>query len=890
VEIGPLVEELENISKTGAVSSANEASENAPEDSSNLEDLISMHRSETKEMNTPQPGVAPPEIEAPMEVEQVTESGVSHAALESLKEQVADGLIDASVLDEFKEELSAGPSLTAPVTEKAQKIEPQNIKEEVVQSKVEENKPAIVPEKIEEKVKVPVEQPSASKAPSSGSIADSTVRVQVSTLEKIMNIVGELVLNRNQVIQTASQLNDPEMNRLSNQLNTITSELQSEVMITRMQPIGNILTKFERLVRDLSKQNDKRIKLDLSGQDTDLDRTLIEAIKDPLVHIIRNCCDHGIENIEERKNTDKPEVGTISVKAYNESGQVTIEVSDDGRGLNKERIVSKALEKNVITPGQLETMDDQSIYSLVLAPGFSTAEKVTNISGRGVGMDVVKSNIEKIGGSVALTSVPGVGSCFKLRIPLTLAIIPALIVRSKGEFFAIPQLNLVELVRLEGEDRGKLIENIQSREFLRLRGSLTPLFRINSSLELEEVNKKSKAVNSLLPDCESANNLTNRLGSIEDSENIVILSADDHVYALVVDEILDTQEIVVKPLSSVLKDIVMFGGATIMGDGRVALILDASGFLRKSLNLTNSSLENTFNIASSKASVETPKDTLEFLLFSLRDKQKYAIPLALVTRLEEFPISSIERTGNQHIVRYLDKPLPLIDVEKTLTLSNCDTLADYLGSRPEETKIHCIVTSYRNKNFALVVEKILDIFSEEAKVEADAVDRSGIEGTIFINEKIVNVLDLISIVKLQKIGAFRDGVEGNEETNFQKSVLLVDDSSFYRRVEAEALKELGIEVTTAVDGSDALNKLSENQSFDVIITDIEMPVLDGWGLVEQLKEVQALKEIPIIALTTKYSIADRERSETLGIEYHLEKFNKSEVKDVLKIIFNNKGK
>ena len=287
------------------------------------------------------------------------------------------------------------------------------------------------------------------------SVADTVIRVNVKILDKIMNIVGELVLNRNQILQYANNSNDHEFTKLSQQLNVITSELQSEVMTTRMQPIGNILTKFERLVRDFSRASEKKITLKLSGQGTELDKTLIEAIKDPLVHIIRNACDHGIENQHERELNGKSVEGTVWIKSYNESGQVTIEIVDDGKGLDPAKLAKKAIEKGLVSADRVEKMTEAQIYNFIFNAGFSTAAEITNISGRGVGMDVVKTNIEKIGGSVSVTSELGRGTTFKLRIPLTLAIVPALIIKSQDESFAIPQLNLVELVRLETKEETK---------------------------------------------------------------------------------------------------------------------------------------------------------------------------------------------------------------------------------------------------------------------------------------------------------------------------------------------------------------------------------------------------------------------------------------------------
>ena len=297
-----------------------------------------------------------------------------------------------------------------------------------------------------------------------------------------MNLVGELVLSRNQIVQYSNSYQDNRLLKLTHDLNVITSDLQTEIMNTRMQPVGNVLNKFERLIRDLSKAQKKNINFNVVGKDTELDRTLLEAIKDPLAHIIRNSIDHGLETPKERVSNGKSEQGVIKIRAFHEGGYVAIEIKDDGRGINKQKVLEKAIEKGLTSEDESNTLTDKQIYNLLFNPGFSTAEKVTNISGRGVGLDVVRTNIEKIGGNVVVESVEGKGSTFKLRIPLTLAIIPALIVKSRDQFFAIPQLNLSELIRIDNKTRQ--VESIKGSEFLRVREELIPIIRLDKSLSI----------------------------------------------------------------------------------------------------------------------------------------------------------------------------------------------------------------------------------------------------------------------------------------------------------------------------------------------------------------------------------------------------------------------
>jgi two-component system chemotaxis sensor kinase CheA len=367
-----------------------------------------------------------------------------------------------------------------------------------------------------------------------------------------MNLVGELVLTRNQILQFNARQEDTTLNTTSQRLNLITTELQAGVMKTRMQPIGVVWNKLPRLVRDLATSSGKQIQLEMDGADTELDKTIIEAIKDPLTHIVRNCCDHGIEKPEARLRAGKPAGGTLSLRAFHEGGQVNIEISDDGGGVNLQRVKEKALEKGLVRPDQIERMSEREVLGLIFLPGFSTAPKVTSVSGRGVGMDVVKTNIEKIGGAADLASRVGEGTTVKLKIPLTLAIIPGLVVKNGGERFVIPQVSLLELIRLETDSGKSSIEWIHGTPVYRHRDRLLPI------TYLSQVLGQGATQNS-------------------DAINIVVLQAEDRQFGLVVDDIQDTQEIVVKPLGKQLKGLSCYAGATIMGDGRVALILDVLG-------------------------------------------------------------------------------------------------------------------------------------------------------------------------------------------------------------------------------------------------------------------------------------------------------------------------
>lgn len=931
-EINDIKERLENhlngkdeaeSEESSEASSSEDVQEDIDDAFDDMKDMIASHREESEAINNTE---EPIEEVQETKIAQVDESGISSAALESMKELISEGKMSQDSLDNITNESKPAQETVSEPTPSAENetinqaaldslkelagdgsIDPEiikdlesqeakptetNTKSEVIETKEETIAQAPVVEAKKEEKPAP-KQMKKDTAPAPGediakkSIADSVVRVNVNVLDKIMNTVGELVLNRNQILQFSNNNSNTELSRLALQLNTITSELQSDVMSTRMQPIGSVLTKFERLVRDFARNSDKKIQLQLSGQDTELDKTLIEAIKDPLVHIIRNSCDHGIESSEDRIANGKNEVGVLSIKAYNESGQVTIEISDDGKGLSRSKILDKALEKGIVRPEDANLLSDQQVFSMIFAPGFSTAEKVTNISGRGVGMDVVKTNIEKIGGSVILNSKEGEGTVFKLRIPLTLAIVPALIVKSHDESFAIPQLNLVELVRLETEEDKKLIEKVQGSEFLKLRGSLTPVFRLNNVLNLIEVNKRTNKLLSSLDTSlsqsthETKEEITKSHLEYLESENIVILSAEGHDFGIIVDEILDTEEIVVKPLNNAFKNLSTFGGATIMGDGKIALILDALGFLNQFSSDREKKTEDVKAIQA-QTNLEDVGEEQENILFRLNDDRIYAVPLSLVTRLEEFSKSKVELTGKQPIVRYLDAPMPLINVENTLKLG-----VDSLINDKEQTQLPCIVTTIRNKNYGIIVKEIMDISIDNVTIDATAVDREGILGTVFINDKTVSLLDLYKIIDVQKIGIKPQSVEMKEKSlNSQKKILLVDDSAMYRKMESDALLELGYQVTLAKHGEDGFQTL-EKDEFDLIVTDIEMPILNGYEFAQKVRSSSTNQsDITIVALSTRASKEDKEKGLKAGFNYHLEKFRRDEVIDLIKNIFN----
>lgn len=512
---------------------------------------------------------------------------------------------------------------------------------------------------------------------------DSTIRVDVKLLDKLMNLVGELVLTRNQIVELSENHPEEHFTPTAHSLNLITSELQEGVMKTRMQPIGNLWAKLPRVVRDLSRQLGKKIEIEMDGADTELDKTIIEAIKDPLTHIVRNTVDHGIEHSDDRIAAGKPESGVLRLKASHEGGLVTIEISDDGGGIDGDKVKEKALKMGLVPEDVASRMSPSEALYLIFLPGFSTADKVSAVSGRGVGMDVLKTNIERIGGTVEVRTEIGVGTTFKIKIPLTLAIIPALTIRCAGSRFAIPQVNLLELVRTSAP-RSEALEDFHGTPVYRLRGRLLPIVDLR-----EQIGKPIR--------------------DADRSVNIVVLQADDIHFGLVVDEILDTQEIVVKPLCAQVSAVPHYSGSTTMGDGRVALILDVMNLAGEAG--LNSGGRNYDVAAASESQENGGPDDGTILLLDLGEDHRAVLPLATVARLEKFAIADIESAKEQPVVQYRNSIMPLIDLASMLGLGSHEM---QYGEQPLSVAVY----NHEGNEVGLVVNAILDIVENSSQLDA----------------------------------------------------------------------------------------------------------------------------------------------------------------------------
>jgi two-component system chemotaxis sensor kinase CheA len=554
-----------------------------------------------------------------------------------------------------------------------------------------------------------------------------TIRVDVHLLDRLMNLVGELVLTRNQITQFSARQSDPNLVSPAQQLNLLTSELQEEVMRTRMQPISNIFDKFPRVVRDVATTHGKQVVIEMEGKETELDRSLLEAIKDPLTHIVRNSVDHGIETPDQRVARGKRAEGHLKLRACHEGGQVLVEISDDGAGIDTARVKSKAIERGVITAQQAGRMSEGELLNLVFLPGFSTVEKVTNLSGRGVGMDVVKTNIDRVNGTVDLQSYPGQGTTIRIKIPLTLAIVRAVIIQSDGNRFAIPQVNIQELVRLEPDRVRTEIESVHGVPVYRMRGRLLPLVYLNEELKL-------------------AKQAGNQAGQ-DEATNIVVLQANDHPFGLVVNEINDSEEIVVKPLSKQLRGLKIFAGATIMGDGKVALILDVVG-LAQNANIFSEARDQALaekTAETRKAQDQNQAEKQTFLLFAGPDDSRMGLPLTTVARLEEFRAADVEKSGGEWVIQYRGKILPLIRLD--VVLEERRIRLRHGSKTVEPDPLQVLVCNDEGRAIGIIVERILDIVEDRAEVKSPAT-REGILCAVVINDRVTELIDIPAIQRI----------------------------------------------------------------------------------------------------------------------------------------------
>lgn len=666
------------------------------------------------------------------------------------------------------------------------------------------------------------------------SVANQTIRVNVSVLEHLMTMVSELVLTRNQLMEISRRNEDSEYKSPLQRLSTVTGELQEAVMRTRMQPIGNAWQKLPRIVRDLAQDLNKQIELEQHGAETELDRQVLDQIKDPLTHMVRNSADHGLEMPAARRAAGKPEKGTIRLSAYHEGGHVILEIADDGRGLDVERIKVKAVENGLCSEADAARMTDAQAFRYIFHAGFSTAAAVTSVSGRGVGMDVVRCNIEAIGGTIDVRSKRGEGTVFTIKIPLTLAIVPALIVESTGERFALPQTSVVELVRVRPDSEHSL-SFIKQAHVLRLRDRLLPIVDLGAVM-----------------------NLSCHWGQRPEGELIVVMQVGNNRFGVVVDSVSHTEEIVVKPLSTVLRGLSLVSGSTILGDGRVIMIIDPNGLSQLAASRADKATDSM--AAQQKDDTDAASETTSLLLCRAGPRGMKAVPLALVTRLEELDAAHVEVVSERSVAQYRGTLIPIV-------YANDEVERKTSGKQP------LLIFSEGQRIMGLVVDEIVDIVETELDLKLSSGAPEIIGGAI-INETATEVLDVAYFMQAA-FGASFDIPPARVSHERAGRLLLVDDNAFHRAMLEPVLKGNGYAVTTCASATEALEKLSGDARYDAVVSEVELSGLDGFRFAERVRGELHLEHLPIIAMAAGRNPDSIERGRIAGFTDYVAKFDRT---------------
>ncbi len=791
-----------------------------------------------------------------------------------------------------------------PITEDETEVEPVAITPDI--PVVPEPKPAEKQTKTEarpvkkktrpEKAKPIRKTSSGASKPAAGQTG--SLRVNIKVLDELMTLAGELVLTRNQLLQSIGSKDQDQIEKSSQRVDLVTSELQTAIMNTRMQPIGTVFNKFKRIVHDMSKDLSKEIELEIEGNDVEMDKTIIESIADPMTHLVRNSVDHGIETPDVRRQAGKALPARINLNAYHEAGQVIIEIQDDGGGIDPQRIAEKAIEKDWFTADEIKEMSDSELVKLILRPGFSLAKEITDISGRGVGMDVVNSNLTKLGGTIDIESIVGVGTTIRIKLPLTLAIIPSLIVAAGAERFTIPQVNLVELVRIPPEQVKKRIEKVDNASVIRLRNELLPLLRLSEILGMPKMfidkdgnrvidkrelihDRRSKAIddfeeeeNQKAANSESRSEARDRRASIQSAVNIIVVNAGDLNYGLVVDELLDSEEIVVKPLGYHLRDVQAYAGATILGDGKSALILDIVGI---SHIMALRSVKDTAKEKIIAKKVNSNKHAQSLLIVRNAATEYFAIPLGLVSRLEKIHKSEIESPGGQLSIKYRGANLLLFRIEDTANV----------GAIDDVEWPYVIVFQQGGREVGILVSGIVDAMDISVEIDNQTFLQRGILGSAQIMDKTTMLLDLYGLVTPEpeiipaahaNVGLVQNTSTPEAADANQSYILVVEDSEFFRSHFKSVLNDAGYEILEAEDGVEGIRVYDEHaDEIVLILTDIEMPNMDGVEMTKQLRQRPELDSLPILACTSVAGEMAETRGFSAGLDEYLIKLDREQL-------------
>ena len=681
--------------------------------------------------------------------------------------------------------------------------------------------------------------------------SSENVRVNISLLENLMSLAGELVLARNQLLQSSEHENIEDMQQAAQEIDLVTSQLQEAIMKTRMQQIGIVFSKFNRIVRDLANSLKKEVELVIEGESVELDKSIIEKIGDPLTHVVRNSMDHGFEMPDERQANGKPRKGTLLIKAYHEAGKVVIDIIDDGAGIDPEKVGAKALEKGLITEAEKERMSEKELCNLIFKPGFSTAAQVTEISGRGVGMDVVLTNLTELSGIIDLTSKKGQGTRLKISIPLTLAIMPSLLVSIKNQPYAVPQVNLLQILRISKNEVASKIQHIGDSLVTRFMDELIPVIRGIDFLESdpEPINMDSATY------------------GFTDAVQILVVASGEKKFGIIIDLTLDSPEIVVKPLGRHLKSLEIYAGATILGDGSIAPILDVTGIMNV-MELDNIYIENSH--ADTSEEEDENRDVQNLLIFSNGHDENYAVPLNNIIRIEQISPEDIEHVGSLRTSEFLGKSTGLF------------TIDDAADVEPVDLSKDCSVILFEmlGKTLGLVVKEIIDSVEVAVEFDEQTYKQPGILGATYINDHLTLLVDLFGIIStkmpqwVEKTGIHLSEVEQTSSSN----VLIVEDSQFFLNQINSFLIEAGYKTVTAMNGREALDLLNKPENdISFVLTDIEMPVMDGWELITEIRKDPLIKDIPIVAITSVSGEQNEIKGKELGVDDYLLKLDREEI-------------
>ncbi|MEH0022762.1 MAG: chemotaxis protein CheW [Desulfobacter sp.] len=796
-----------------------------------------------------------------------------------------------------KEEAPAAPAQPEPVAAQPAATAATPVQEQAAVAAT--PTPQVVTEKVQKKPAAAAK--TQDKDINLGAKPQTSLRVNVGLLDTLMNLAGELVLSRNQLLQGINSSNTKATELSSQRIDMITSELQEAIMRTRMQPIANILNKFTRVVRDLSQQLGKSIELEIEGKDVELDKTILESINDPLTHLVRNSVDHGIETPMEREQVGKDPTGNITLKAFHDAGQVNIVISDDGRGLDPKKIANSAIEKGLITDAQVSEMSDKRKIELIFMPGFSMAKEITDVSGRGVGMDVVVTNIENLGGIIELDSTPGQGTDIQIKLPLTLAIIPSQITSVGNERYALPQVNLNELLRIPAGQVKEKIEKVGDAAVVRLRGELLPLLNLSEMLGIEKTytdpldkeERPDRRKN--IADRRSKKHLTAEEAMAGDDKqivdrdeedrryhaasamNIAVVSAGAFKYGLVVDQLHDSEEIVVKPVGRHLKKCTAYAGATIMGDGKVALILDISNLAQMA---ELSAVAEAGQMAKAAEEEEAANaDRVALLTFKNGDAEHFAAPLSIVERIERIQTADIEQIGDRKVVQYRGGSLPLYELSQ---VADVDEL-------PSKEQQEVIVFKVKDKELGLMVTPPVDALEVQLDIDTSTLKQTAISGSMIISDHTTLLVDIFELVKALNPEWFTEEAKVAAEMaeEGEKILLFAEDSAFFRNQVKGFMEEDGFKVIEAEDGLIAWELLKERvEEIDLVVTDLEMPNMDGFELTKRIKNDPKYSHLQVIALTSLASEAHIEKGKAVGIDEYEIKLDREKLMTIIRKYLN----